>query len=175
MMRWAPLAVFALLALALFVGLFREDRDMLQSVFLNKPAPAFSVPSLADPDRVLTNADLRGDEPVVLNFWATWCGPCQVEHPKLMELSELPSVKVVGVNYDTDSEKATAFLESKGNPFALVGHEKKRRVWIDFGVQALPETFVISGDGTVVYKHVGPINPGELEEKILPAIEAARR
>ena len=175
MMRWLPLAAFAALAVALFVGLFREDRDTLRSTLLDKPAPAFSLPSLTDPEKTVTDADLRGDGPVILNFWASWCGPCRVEHPKLMEMAEIPDVRVIGVNYDRKREDGLAFLKRLGDPFTAVGIEKKRKVWIDYGVAALPETFVISGNGRIVYKHVGPINPGELEEKILPAIEAARK
>lgn len=175
MMRWAPLAVFAVLALALFIGLFREDRDALPSVYIDRPIPEFEMRALDDAQATVSSQDIRGAQPVVLNFWATWCGPCIVEHPKLMELSGRPDIRMIGLNYDHDTEKALAFLEREGNPFDLVGHEKKRKAWIDFGVAALPETFVIAGDGTVVYKHVGPINPGELEEKILPAVEEARR
>lgn len=178
MTRWLPLAAFAVLAVALFWGLFREDRDSLRSVFLDKPAPAFSLPSLEDPERRITEADFVGDGPVVLNFWATWCPPCIVEHPKLLELAQLPDLRVIGINYEEEQGRTPAdaikFLERRGDPFTLIASDVERSAKIDYGIAGLPETFVIAPDGTILYKHVGPINPGDLENRLLPAIEAAR-
>ncbi|MCL4149819.1 UNVERIFIED_CONTAM: hypothetical protein GTU68_051631 [Idotea baltica] len=174
MMRWVPLGLFALLAVALWVGLYREGRDELPSTLIEKGVPAFALPRLYEPEERVTDADLRGDGITVLNFWASWCGPCRVEHPDLSKLAEIDGVKLVGMTYDTDMSKAKGFLRALGNPFQKVGVDKRHRVKLDYGVAGLPETFVINSAGQIVYKHPGPIGPGDMEEKILPAIEAAR-
>lgn len=174
MMRWVPIAVFALLGVALWVGLYREDRDVLRSTLLSEAARPFELPRLMEEGETFTQEDMKSDGPVVLNFWATWCPPCIAEHPEIMRISKLDGVKVFGINHQDNLEKAQRFLTRRGNPFTAVGFDPKGRTYIDYGVTAMPETFVMSGDGTVLYKHVGPINPGDFEEKILPAIERAR-
>ncbi len=175
MRAFIPIIAFALLGMMMAWGLLiREDRDALRSAFLNQPAPSFELPQLAGEGR-LTTDDLKGDGPVVLNFWASWCAPCRAEHPELVKLADM-GVRVAGINYKNDPEKAQAFLDQLGNPFEVVGVDESGRAGINFGVAALPETFVIDANGVIVYKHVGPINPGELDGKIWPAIrEAAER
>jgi len=151
MMRFLPLLAVVALLLVFTIGLFREDRDVLRSTFLDEPAPVFSVPKYKAEGEVVSLAQMKGGGPVVLNFWASWCGPCIVEHPEI-----------------------TRFLDRYGNPFTEIGVDEKGRAAIEYGVAALPETFVINGEGRVIYKHTGPIGPGDYDEKLLPAIEAAR-
>lgn len=174
MSRFLPLMVFAGLVMAAIWGLLiRGDRDALPSALLAEPAPAFTLPALGSTAEV-SSASLMGDGPVVLNFWASWCAPCRVEHPELMTLDAM-GMRVVGVNYKDDTAKALKFIGDLGNPFEAVAVDGTGRTAIDYGVAALPETFVIAPNGEIVYKHVGPINPGDLEGKLLPAIEAARQ
>ena len=174
MNRFLPIAAFIALAAVMAWGLLiREDRDALPSAFLDRPAPEFSLPRLLTAE-TLDVDNLKGDGPVVVNFWASWCAPCRIEHPELVRLAR-DGVRVIGINYKNEPEKARAFLTKLGNPFQAVGVDESGRTGIDFGVAALPETFVLDAQGTIVYKHVGPINPGELDGKIRPAIEAAPR
>lgn len=174
MMRFLPLLTFAALGLALWIGLFRDDKENLRSAFLDEPAPAFEVPLFGSEDEMFSLASMAGEGPAVLNFWASWCGPCIVEHPEITKLSKLDGVRVFGINYKDKPEDAQRFLNRYGNPFTAIGVDQRGRAAIEYGVAALPETFVISGDGTVVYKHTGPIGPGDYENKLLPAIAAAR-
>jgi len=174
MMRFMPLIAFAALAVALAIGLFREDRDVLRSTFLDEPAPVFSVPKFKAEGETVSLDGIKGGGPVVLNFWASWCGPCIAEHPEITRLSKLDGVQVVGMNYKDKTEDAQRFLTRYGDPFTTIGVDEKGRAGIEYGVTALPETFVLNGAGRVIYKHTGPIGPGDYEEKLLPAIEAAR-
>lgn len=175
MKRFIPIAAFLTLVGVMAWGLLiREDRDALPSAFLDKAAPDFDLPRLLAEGDTLTVADLKGEGPVVLNFWASWCAPCRVEHPELIRLAR-DGVRVIGINYKNEPEKAKQFLEQLGNPFEVVGVDESGRTGIEFGVAALPETFVLDANGTIIYKHVGPINPGELDGKIRPAIEEAAR
>ncbi len=173
MRAFIPVLAFAgLLGVMAWGLLIREDRDALPSAFIEKTAPAFDLPRLMADGQRFTHEEMRGKGPVVLNFWASWCAPCRIEHPKLVELAE-KGVRVIGINYKNEPEKARAFLEALGNPFEAVAVDDSGRTGIEYGVAALPETFVLDENGVIIYKHVGPINPGELEGKIWPAIRAA--
>ena len=116
-------------------------------------------------------ADLRG-QVVLVNFWASWCVPCTIEHPQLMQLAR-EGVPVYGVSYKDKAPEARAFLERRGNPFARLGADATGRVGIEWGVYGVPETFVVGPDGTIRTKMVGPLTPETLASTLLPAIAQA--
>jgi cytochrome c biogenesis protein CcmG/thiol:disulfide interchange protein DsbE len=144
-----------------------HDQDTLQN-----PVPQMDLPALAAGDPNLTTALLQGPGIKILNIWASWCGPCRVEHPKLMELAAL-GVTVYGINYKDDPAKARKFLTDLGDPFAIVGLDEKGRMGIEWDVYGVPETFVIDADGRITHKHAGPIMNDDLQTKILPAMREA--
>ena len=121
------------------------------------------------------SADLAKGEVSVVNFWASWCAPCVQEHPLLVALKQRAGVPIYGVNYKDQAAAARRFLGRYGNPFAAVGTDANGRAAIEWGVYGMPETFIVNGKGEIVYKHVGPISPETLEEKLIPAIQAARK
>ncbi len=164
------LGAFAVLSTFL-LGLGREDANVLPSALIDKPAPEFDLAGLGDTPG-LSTADLKGPGVKVVNIWASWCGPCRVEHPWITALSQ-EGHTVYGINYKDTPEGAERFLAELGNPFERIGVDDTGRIGIDWGVYGVPETFVIDGQGRIAYKHVGPINTGDLSAKILPAIEAA--
>lgn len=174
-LRWAPLGVILLL-LAVFAFRIYADRPTEGSFALvGEPAPEFVLPALAPESGFgLTHADLLGGRPSVVNVWASWCPPCVLEHPLLMELSRDPSIQVFGIVFRDEAEDARLFLDARGNPFDRLGMDADGRVSFDWGVTGPPETFVIAADGTIIAKHVGPLTPDVLRETIYPAIEAAR-
>src|SRR5690606_16196919 len=110
----------------------------------------------------------------VVNFWASWCVACIEEHPLLEVLRERTGVDIYGVDYKDQATAARRFLGRYGNPFTAVGTDANGRGAIEWGVYGMPETFVLNGKGEIVYKHVGPVSPQSLEEKLIPAIEKAR-
>jgi cytochrome c biogenesis protein CcmG/thiol:disulfide interchange protein DsbE len=173
-----PLIVFAGLAVLLLVRLFGGDPGKIPSALIGKEVPAFSLPPVAGlvrngaPVPGLSAADLRGRVTVV-NVWASWCGPCRIEHPLLMELATDPAIRLVGINYKDDPENARRFLGGLGNPYAAVGADTAGRTAIDWGVYGVPETFVVGPDGKIALKHVGPLSPEALAQVLKPAIKAA--
>ena len=175
-----PLGVFAALALVFYVGLFRGDPSNLPSALIGKPAPEFDLPALdglldrGTPVPGLATSDLRRGRVSIVNVWASWCGPCRLEHPSLLELAKDTSVDLVGINYKDQTSNARRFLGMLENPFKAVGVDQSGTTAIDWGVHGVPETFVVNGSGVIVFKHVGPISPKILSQSILPAIAKAR-
>ncbi|MCP8940520.1 DsbE family thiol:disulfide interchange protein [Alsobacter sp. SYSU M60028] len=163
-----PLLVFAALALLFLFRLFGGDPSRLPSALIGRPVPEFTLPPVAGlardgkPTPGLSSADLKGGVTVV-NVWASWCVPCRDEHPLLVELAAKPGVRLVGINYKDQAENARRFLGALGNPFSAVGADTAGRAAIDWGVYGVPETFIVAKDGTIAYKHVGPLSPEALK------------
>ncbi len=121
-----------------------------------------------------SSAELASGKPSVVNFWASWCVPCAEEQPLLVELQKRTGVALYGVNYKDDAVSARRFLGRYGNPFTAVGTDDKGRAAIEWGVYGMPETFVLNGKGEIVFKHVGPVTPQSMEQKLMPAIARAQ-
>jgi cytochrome c biogenesis protein CcmG/thiol:disulfide interchange protein DsbE len=174
-----PLVIFAGMAGLFAVALRSGDPSRLPSAFIGKPAPAYAFTPLEGVSVPKANgfdqSALKTGKPVVVNYWASWCAPCVEEHPQLVALAAKADVIVAGVNMKDDPTDARRFLARYGNPFALLGQDRSGRGAIEWGVYGTPETFILNGRGEIVAKHVGPISKADLERKILPAIEAARR
>lgn len=163
-----PALVFGALALLFAVRLGSGDPSKLPSALLGRPVPAFALPGVeglrdaaGGPLPGLAAADLRGRVAIV-NVWASWCAPCRVEHPLLMDLAGDPAIRLVGLNYKDRPENARRFLAALGNPFRAVGADESGRTGIDWGVYGVPETFVVGPDGTIRHKFVGPLTPEAL-------------
>ncbi len=168
-----PLATFLGVAAYLAIGLTR-DPSAVPSALIDKPVPRFALPPLPGHDTGLTSADLVG-RPQLVNVFASWCVPCRIEHPLLMQLAELTGVTVRGINYKDPSQDALAWLERFGNPYASIGVDSDGRVAIEWGVYGVPETFLIDGDGRIRYKHIGPLSADDVTTKILPMIRELER
>lgn len=165
-----PAIVFLVLVGFFLRGLTLDPRRV-PSPFVGKPAPEFSLPSLADPERVVSSEGWAG-RPVLLNVWATWCAGCYDEHAYLVTLSRSSGVPIYGLNWKDEREKAKAWLARLGNPYAAVGFDADGREAIDWGVYGAPETFLIGADGTVLHKHLGPMTQAAWEKDFLPLIDA---
>lgn len=167
----APPLIFAGLAALFYFGMQRDNPDDLPSVFIGKPAPA--VPEADLPGREdFDDADLRAGEVTVVNFWASWCPPCRAEHPTLHQLAE-EGVRLYGINFKDTAEQANRYLDDAGNPFAGIAFDPPGRTAIDWGVTAPPETFIIDGDGTVLYKFIGPLVGSDYEQRFRPELDKA--
>jgi cytochrome c biogenesis protein CcmG/thiol:disulfide interchange protein DsbE len=166
-----PPVLFAGLAGLFYAGMHRSNPGELQSVFVGRAAPA--VPATVLPGIPgLTAADLQSGEVTVVNFWATWCPPCRAEHPVLLQMAA-DGVRVAGVNIRDDDEKALAYLAEDGNPFFGVATDPTMRGAIDWGVTAPPETFIVGGDVTVLFRFVGPLVGTDYESRFKPELEKA--
>lgn len=174
MSRLLPLLAFIALALLLFVGVRMnsgKDNSAIPSPLLGKAAPELLLPELVLPEPRLGIADLKG-KAYVLNVWGSWCVSCRVEHPVITELAQSGTM-VVGYNYKDSPEDAARWLARYGNPFALVVQDRDGQAALDWGIYGAPETFVIDAAGVVRFKHIGPLTPEIVQEKILPVLQEA--
>jgi len=170
MLKLIPLAVFMVIVGFLAKGL-TLDPATLPSALLDKPAPEFSLPVLGDSQKTISGSDLGGS-PYLLNVFASWCASCVVEHPLLVNLGiDEPSLMLVGLNYKDEPQAATQWLNRFGNPFKLVLDDREGLIGIDWGVVAVPETFVVDGSGIVRFKHTGPLNEKLIDGTIRPLIK----
>ncbi len=167
-----PPVIFLGLAALFYVGMQREDPDGLPSALVGKTAPAVVLTQLGERPP-FSDGDLRDGGVKLVNYWASWCGPCRAEHPNLERLAE-EGVTIYGANYKDKPANALGFLEELGDPYAAIGADKTGRMALDWGVYGVPETYVIDGDGNIVLRFAGPITERALENTIRPAIEAAR-
>lgn len=163
-----PLALFLVLAGFLFVGLGLDPREV-PSPLVGKPAPAFQAVALARPEVRIKRDDLLG-KVWLLNVWASWCGACRDEHPVLVEYARRGGLPVYGLNYKDKREDGLAWLKQFGNPYADSMFDPEGRIGIDYGVYGVPETFVIDKAGIIRYKHIGPITPEVLRNKLEPLL-----
>ena len=168
-----PLGLFLALALFLAIGLTR-DPHTLQSVLINKPAPAFRLPDLKNPGQTVSNEDMRG-KVWLLNVWASWCIACRDEHPWLIKYAQSGVVPIYGLNYKDRREDAIAWLAELGDPYVASAVDLEGRTGIDYGVYGAPETYVIDKAGVVRLKHVGPITPDVWSKTILPLVQELNR
>ena len=164
-----PLLVFVVLLGFLAAGLSLKPREV-PSPLVDKPAPAFSLPVLATPDKQLSLQDMRG-KVWLLNVWASWCVACRIEHPLLVELAGTGAVPIVGLNYKDKRDDALGWLAKFGNPYVTSLSDTEGLVGIDYGVYGVPETFVIDKGGMIRMKHIGPVTPEVLRDDILPLVK----
>ena len=163
-----PIAAFLVLVGVLAAGL-TKDPSKLPSTFIGKPAPEFELPSLVDPGRSVGSADFAG-RVSLFNVWATWCVGCRQEHGFLMQLAESGQVPIYGLNWRDNKAEALRFLQQLGDPYVDSAYDGQNRVGIDWGVYAAPETFLIGADGTVLHKHLGPLNWPIWERDFVPLL-----
>ncbi|MFT3972299.1 MAG: DsbE family thiol:disulfide interchange protein [Amaricoccus sp.] len=167
-----PPLVFLAFAAVAFIGLRRENPQELPSALVGRETPSLDRLTALRDDPAPTDADLAGPGVKLVNFWASWCAPCRVEHPLIKALSE-SGVEVIGINYKDDPKAALGFLKEMGDPYTRIGADTTGRTALDWGIYGVPETFVIGPGGRVVLRFPGPLDPTTVEERIKPAVAAA--
>ncbi len=174
-----PVVLFASVAFLFAVALKPGgDPSRLPSVFIGKASPAYafsSIDGLGDLAKGFDQTAFVSGKPTLLNFWASWCAPCVDENALLVDLARRGDVIVAGVNVKDAPAAAKQFLNRYGNPFSKLGADANGRGSIEWGVYGTPETFILNGRGQITYKHIGPITQADLDAKILPALEAAKK
>ena len=174
--------LFYLLPLLIFFGvaayfaapiLQGKDPHTLPSALIDKPVPAQTLAPLIASKPGIGPSSLNGEVRLV-NFFASWCGPCRTEHSLLMEIGTNKTVPLFGVNYKDATDAAVNWLAQLGDPFERIGRDGDGRVAIEWGVYGVPETYVVDKVGRIQYRHVGPLSRAAFEGTIMPLVAKLR-
>jgi cytochrome c biogenesis protein CcmG/thiol:disulfide interchange protein DsbE len=150
----------------------KRNPATVASAMVGKAAPDFALPAPGGVVPGLSAADLKGRVSVV-NVFASWCPPCLAEHPFIVALAKDKRLQVVGLNYKDREDKAVAWLAEHGNPYARIGADRDGRVALDWGLVAVPETYVVDRQGRIVWHYRGPLTEALVRDELTPALDAA--
>jgi len=169
-----PLVVLGVLAVYFMMGLGRNPQE-LPSVLINTPVAEFDLPAIDGRDKGFASKDLL-DQVTLVNVFGSWCVACLQEHPFLMKLAKEKLIPIYGIDWrETDRRAGPSWLRRYGDPYTLIGDDPKSRGAIAFGVTGAPESFIIDKQGTIRYKHIGPITQEIWDETIWPIVQELRK
>ena len=172
-----PLLAFATLVIIGGVALYStlsgsRDPTQLPSVLVGRLAPQTVLPPLRY-QRVTDGADIKlanfQGQPLLINFFASWCTPCRAEAPALKMLSA--DIAILGIAYKDRFEDTEKFIEQFGNPFQAIGMDKDGRIGLEWGVYGVPETYLLDADGVIVLRHAGPLTRKIIVNTLMPALK----
>lgn len=148
----------------LFSGLGTNPNE-IRSPLVGKPAPTFALREVGTGNTIDVN-QFKG-KPTVINFWATWCGPCWEEHPILVANARMlqPNVQFLGVVFQDEESKILGFLQQRGSSYPTVVDDAGKTA-IAYGVGGVPETFFLDRNGVIVAKHNGPLSAEDLQANL---------
>lgn len=173
MLFWAPLGVVILFVAIAAVGLSRPSSAVVTSKMIGKPVPVFALPAASSSLPGVRTADFKQGKPRLINFFASWCVPCAAESKQLLALKQA-GIPIEGVAIRDKPADVERFLDRFGNPFMRIGSDVDSSVQIAMGSSGVPETFLIDGEGTITYQHIGDIRPENVPEIIAAWRRAAR-
>ena len=160
MRRFLPLIILLGVITLFLFGTFKKNTRVIPTPLIGQEVPIMGLETrfYDDFESNILEDVLKIDKIKIINFWASWCLPCEVEHPILMGLSKKSDFIIIGVNYKDTEEGSAEFLNEKGNPYDLVVIDDEGMMGIEMGLTGVPETFVVNEEGKIIYRIVGPIN-----------------
>ena len=160
MSRFLPLIILLSVITLFLFGTFKKNTRVIPTPLIGQEVPIMVLETKFYEDFQKNDLEdvLKIDKIKIINFWASWCLPCEVEHPILMGLSKKSDFIIIGVNYKDTEEGSAEFLNEKGNPYDLVVIDDEGMMGIEMGLTGVPETFVVNEEGKIIYRIVGPIN-----------------
>lgn len=148
--------IFFFIISVFYISLTRET-NYDTSNLINKKIPEFKV-IYEDETGFYTRDDLKKNDFTLINFWASWCAPCKVEHPILMRLSKSKKLKILGVNFKDKDKQAKKFLSDLGNPYDFLAKDINGKQSVSLGIYGIPESILINNELLIMQKFVGPLS-----------------
>ena len=146
-----------LFVIGIFYISLTRDTNYNTSSLINKDTPEFKIISF-DENNYYTRDDIKKNNYTLINFWASWCAPCRIEHPILMQLSQTKNLMILGINFKDKNNQAKNFLSELGNPYDLLAKDKNGKQSVRFGIYGIPESILINKDLMIIEKFVGPLS-----------------
>lgn len=169
---WLPLAVVAFIGGLAIYGLAVPKDEQVHSAMIGRKLPQFTLPAATQGVEGLSSSDMADGTPRLLNIFASWCIPCKAEAPNLETLAK-SGVQIDAIAIRDRPEDVAAFLAEFGNPFRRIGSDSEMAVQLKLGSSGVPETYIISGDGTILYQHIGDIRAEHIP-MLLEKLKAAK-
>ena len=154
--------LFIFVLLVFYNSLYRETNYSTDYLVGNKLAK-INLKSFDD-NKIYTSEDFKKSRYTLINFWASWCAPCRIEHPYLMQLSKEKNLKILGVNFKDKKINASKFLNELGNPYYYMAKDTTGKQSVNFGIYGIPESILINNETIVLKKFVGPLNKQNLND-----------
>jgi cytochrome c biogenesis protein CcmG/thiol:disulfide interchange protein DsbE len=166
-----PLIILLIICIFLLTYLLSgKDPNKPPSALLNKDVPIFESSSLYNSMEIIRTIDIKNKK-TLINFFASWCSPCKIEHPLFFEIrKKYPELYLLGFNHKDPISDAKLYLKDDGNPYDFVGVDADGLIALEFGVFGLPETYLINEDGKIIFKFMGPITKDVLKNEIEPLL-----
>ena len=162
-----PLLIVIIISSFLLIFLLqKKDPNKPPSALLNQDLPIFNIVSLFNENKTLSNNDIK-EKIVLINFFASWCAPCKIEHPLFFYIKKQnPNLYLIGINHKDKVGDALKYLSTNNNPYDYVGIDNKGSIGFEFGVAGLPETFLVNKSGQIIYKYIGPLTKKVIKSEI---------
>lgn len=168
--RLAPLGAVLVFTLLMAMGLFTpKEKRQLPPPLVGSSVPAFSLEWLGEDKRYFTPSAWLG-RPALISIFASWCEPCRVEHPLLMNLAKQRVIAVYGIAWRDTPENAARYLNGLGNPYQAVGVDPQGFSTLPLALTGVPETLLVDAEGVVRWRYAGPLDEARIREELLPAI-----
>ena len=166
-----PLIILLVICIFLLTYLLSgKDPSKPPSALLNKDVPYFESSSLYNSKEIINTKNIKNKK-TLINFFASWCSPCKIEHPLFFEIrKKYPDLYLLGFNHKDPMPDAKKYLDDDGNPYHFVGVDSDGLIALEFGVFGLPETYLIDEDGKIIYKFMGPLTKDILINEIEPLL-----